>query len=30
MNKLNDEKRVIVDDIIYKKHKFGSKPLHTF
>jgi hypothetical protein len=30
MKKLNDEQRLIVDDTIYKKHKFPSKPFHIF
>jgi hypothetical protein len=30
MTKLNDEQRLIVDDIILKKHKYPSKPLHIF
>jgi hypothetical protein len=33
MNKLNDEQRFIVNDVIYiyiYKHKFSSKPLHIF
>jgi hypothetical protein len=30
MKKFNDEQRFIVDDIIYKKHKHPSKPLHIF
>jgi hypothetical protein len=28
MNFFNDEQRFIVDDIICKKHKYPSKPLH--
>ncbi len=30
MKKLNDEQRLIVDYIIFKKHKYPSKPLHIF
>ncbi len=30
MTKLNDEQRLIIDNIIYKKHKYPSKPLHFF
>jgi hypothetical protein len=30
MKKLNDEQRFVVDLIIYKKHKYPSKPLHIF
>jgi hypothetical protein len=30
MKKLNDEQRLIEDDIIYKKHKYPSKLLHIF
>ncbi len=28
--KLNDERKLIVDDIIYKKHKYPSKVVHIF
>ncbi len=30
MKKHNDEQRCIIDDIIHKKHKYPSKPLHIF
>jgi hypothetical protein len=30
MRKLNNEQRIIVDDILYKKTKDQSKPLHFF
>jgi len=30
MKKINEEWRLIVDDIIYKKHKYPLKTLHIF
>jgi len=30
MKKLNDEQKLIIDDNIYKKHKYLSKPSHIF
>jgi hypothetical protein len=30
MKKCNDEQRCIINDIIHKKHKYPSKPLHIF
>jgi hypothetical protein len=30
MKKFNDEQILIVDDIIYEKQKYPSKPLHIF
>jgi hypothetical protein len=30
MKKLNVEQRIIVDDVVYRKNKYSSKPLHLF
>jgi hypothetical protein len=30
MKFFNDEQILIVDDIVYKKHKYPSKTLHIF
>jgi hypothetical protein len=30
MRELNDEQRIIMDDILYKKNKNPTKPLHFF
>jgi hypothetical protein len=30
MRELNDEQKIIVDDILYKKNKNPTEPLHIF